>query len=120
MKQLGQDHINGANKKALMISFIIISSYMIIEAIGGFLTNSLALLSDAGHILSDSISLGAIQVENNENPHKDSLYGEHDESVQSMNTKSLNKSSNFLFKAKQSKNASLAMDQTHQFQCLAI
>lgn len=30
---------------------------MIIEAIGGFLTNSLALLSDAGHMLSDSISL---------------------------------------------------------------
>lgn len=31
---------------------------MIVEAIGGFLTNSLALLSDAGHMLSDSISLG--------------------------------------------------------------
>jgi len=30
---------------------------MIIEAIGGFITNSLALLSDAGHMLSDSISL---------------------------------------------------------------
>ncbi|GLO68345.1 MULTISPECIES: cation diffusion facilitator family transporter [Oceanobacillus] len=54
----GHDHTHGANKKALMISFIIITSYMIIEAIGGFLTNSLALLSDAGHMLSDSISLG--------------------------------------------------------------
>lgn len=31
---------------------------MIIEAIGGILTNSLALLADAGHMLSDSISLG--------------------------------------------------------------
>lgn len=31
---------------------------MIIEAFGGFITNSLALLSDAGHMLSDSISLG--------------------------------------------------------------
>ncbi|ASN07467.1 cation diffusion facilitator family transporter [Virgibacillus necropolis] len=41
-----------------MISFIIITAYMIVEAIGGFLTNSLALLSDAGHMLSDSISLG--------------------------------------------------------------
>ena len=30
---------------------------MVVEAIGGFLTNSLALLSDAGHMLSDSISL---------------------------------------------------------------
>ncbi|SET63647.1 cobalt-zinc-cadmium efflux system protein [Oceanobacillus limi] len=54
----GHDHTHGANKKALMISFIIITSYMVIEAIGGFLTNSLALLSDAGHMLSDSISLG--------------------------------------------------------------
>ncbi|KAB8139160.1 cation transporter [Gracilibacillus oryzae] len=54
----GHDHTHGANKKALMISFIIITGYMIVEAIGGFLTNSLALLSDAGHMLSDSISLG--------------------------------------------------------------
>lgn len=54
----GHDHTHGANKKALMISFIIITIYMIVEAIGGFLTNSLALLSDAGHMLSDSISLG--------------------------------------------------------------
>lgn len=54
----GHDHTHGANKKALTISFIITTTYMIIEAIGGFFTNSLALLSDAGHMLSDSISLG--------------------------------------------------------------
>lgn len=54
----GHDHTHGANKKVLMISFIIITAYMIIEVIGGFITNSLALLSDAGHMLSDSISLG--------------------------------------------------------------
>ncbi|KRG13667.1 cation transporter [Virgibacillus soli] len=54
----GHDHTHGANKKTLMISFIIITGYMFIEAIGGFMTNSLALLSDAGHMLSDSISLG--------------------------------------------------------------
>lgn len=46
------------NQKILLISFIIITVYMIIEVIGGFLTNSLALLSDAGHMLSDSIALG--------------------------------------------------------------
>lgn len=54
----GHDHTHGANKKALMISFFITTAYMITEAIGGFLTNSLALLSDAGHMLSDSVSLG--------------------------------------------------------------
>ncbi|MEN1967107.1 cation diffusion facilitator family transporter [Lentibacillus sp. N15] len=52
------DHTHGANKKALTISFIITAAYMIMEAIGGYLTNSLALLSDAGHMLSDAISLG--------------------------------------------------------------
>lgn len=51
------NHTHGANKKTLLISFIIITGYMIVEAVGGFLTNSLALLSDAGHMLSDSISL---------------------------------------------------------------
>jgi len=54
----GHDHTHGANKKTLLISFIIITGYMIVEAFGGFITNSLALLSDAGHMLSDSISLG--------------------------------------------------------------
>lgn len=54
----GHDHTHGANKKVLLLSFIIITVYMVVEAIGGFLTNSLALLSDAGHMLSDSISLG--------------------------------------------------------------
>ena len=49
------NHTGGSNKKVLFISFIIITSYMVIEAIGGVVTNSLALLSDAGHMLSDSI-----------------------------------------------------------------
>lgn len=52
------DHTHGANKKTLMIAFAIIAVYMIIEVVGGFITNSLALLSDAGHMLSDAISLG--------------------------------------------------------------
>lgn len=46
-------------QKTLLISFIIIAGYMVIEAVGGWLTGSLALLSDAGHMLSDAIALGA-------------------------------------------------------------
>ncbi|MEC0327041.1 cation-efflux pump, partial [Bacillus subtilis] len=38
---MGHNHNEGANKKVLLISFIMITGYMIIEAIGGFLTNSL-------------------------------------------------------------------------------
>ncbi|UTH14130.1 cation diffusion facilitator family transporter [Macrococcus equipercicus] len=52
------NHAHTANKKALLLSFIVITAYMIVEAVGGFMTNSLALLSDAGHMLSDAISLG--------------------------------------------------------------
>ncbi|MDS8826543.1 cation transporter, partial [Streptococcus pneumoniae] len=48
------DHAHGRNKKTLLISFLIITVYMVVEAIGGFLTNSLALIADAGHMLSDS------------------------------------------------------------------
>ncbi|PTI69976.1 cation diffusion facilitator family transporter [Mammaliicoccus vitulinus] len=51
----GHDHTN--NKKILLISFFIITIFMIVEVIGGYVTNSLALLSDAGHMLSDAISL---------------------------------------------------------------
>lgn len=54
----GHTHNYKANKKALTISFILIATYMIAEFIGGFLTNSLALISDAGHMLSDAAALG--------------------------------------------------------------
>ncbi|MBO8155435.1 MAG: cation transporter [Bacillaceae bacterium] len=54
----GQHHIKPENKKALFWSFILIFTYMLIEFIGGLLTNSLALLSDAGHMLSDAAALG--------------------------------------------------------------
>ncbi len=52
------NHSHTANKKALLLSFILIAVYMIIEVIGGLLTNSLALLSDAGHMLSGAAALG--------------------------------------------------------------
>lgn len=51
-------HSHTSNKKALLGSFILIASFMFVEVIGGILTNSLALLSDAGHMLSDAASLG--------------------------------------------------------------
>jgi cobalt-zinc-cadmium efflux system protein len=51
-------HHHSSNKTALLWSFLIISTFMVVEVIGGFLTNSLALLSDAGHMLSDAVALG--------------------------------------------------------------
>ncbi|MFS0870352.1 cation diffusion facilitator family transporter [Paenibacillus xylanilyticus] len=54
----GHHHAHPNNKKVLLFSFIIITVYMIVEAVGGFITNSLALISDAGHMLSDAVALG--------------------------------------------------------------
>ncbi|WP_270998947.1 cation diffusion facilitator family transporter [Listeria seeligeri] len=52
------NHAHNANKKALFTSFILIATFMVVEVIGGIMTNSLALLSDAGHMLSDAVALG--------------------------------------------------------------
>ncbi len=52
------DHSHTNNKKALLSAFILIAAFMVVEVIGGIVTNSLALLSDAGHMLSDAASLG--------------------------------------------------------------
>ena len=45
------------NKKILSTSLVIISGYMIIEFLGGYYFNSLALMADAGHMANDSLSL---------------------------------------------------------------
>ena len=37
---------------------MLIAAFFVVEAVGGVLTNSLALLSDAGHMLTDVIGLG--------------------------------------------------------------
>ncbi|MFD0714719.1 cation diffusion facilitator family transporter [Paenibacillus sp. GCM10027626] len=51
------DHAREGNKKGLLIALIITSSIMLLEFFGGLITNSLALLSDSGHMLSDASSL---------------------------------------------------------------
>ena len=51
-------HSHASNKTVLRNSFLIISTFMLVEVAGGFATNSLALLSDAGHMLSDAAALG--------------------------------------------------------------
>ena len=60
----GHDHGHGiggkreGNTSALRWAFGITTVILVAEAVGGWLTNSLALLSDAGHMLSDAASLG--------------------------------------------------------------
>ncbi|WP_270668397.1 CDF family zinc efflux transporter CzrB [Staphylococcus hominis] len=52
------NHVHTNNKKVLTISLIIIGLFMIVEILGGFIANSLALLSDGLHMFSDTVSLG--------------------------------------------------------------
>ncbi|MFF2483214.1 cation diffusion facilitator family transporter [Paenibacillus sp. NPDC058071] len=55
---LGHHHYDTkGNKTGLIIALIITSGIMILEFFGGLITNSLALLSDSGHMLSDASAL---------------------------------------------------------------
>ena len=45
------------NRKRLAITLGLVVTYMVAEVVGGILTNSLALLADAGHMLSDAAAL---------------------------------------------------------------
>lgn len=50
---------NGAgNRRALAVVLALTAGFTVVEVIGGLLTGSLALLADAGHMLSDNLSLG--------------------------------------------------------------
>ncbi|WP_458413587.1 cation diffusion facilitator family transporter [Schinkia sp. CFF1] len=53
----GHDHMREGNKKGLTIALLITAGIMLLEFFGGLFTNSLALLSDSGHMLSDASSL---------------------------------------------------------------
>jgi cobalt-zinc-cadmium efflux system protein len=46
-----------SNRQRLVIVLTLTVVYMLAEAVGGYLTNSLALLSDAGHMLTDVAAL---------------------------------------------------------------
>lgn len=50
-------HPHSDNLRTLAVSFGLIAGFMIVEFIGGLWSNSLALLSDAGHMLGDAASL---------------------------------------------------------------
>lgn len=54
------DHIptvTSANERKVLLSFFMIFGFMFVEAVGGVLSGSLALLADAGHMLTDAAAL---------------------------------------------------------------
>ena len=54
----GGAHVHGGTDKTrVLIAACLTGGFMFAEAIGGVLTGSLALLADAGHMMTDSVSL---------------------------------------------------------------
>ncbi len=49
----GHHHFRAASRRGLLLSLAIVGLFLVVEAVGGWLTNSLALLADAGHLLTD-------------------------------------------------------------------
>src|SRR5204863_5783433 len=51
-------HAHVAGRRALAISLVLIVALMVAEVVFGALAGSLALLADAGHMLTDAAALG--------------------------------------------------------------
>ena len=55
---MGHDHAHGtANRRRLAIALAIVGVFLVVEVVGAILSGSLALLADAGHMVSDVIGL---------------------------------------------------------------
>ncbi|MBX3470216.1 MAG: cation transporter [Planctomycetes bacterium] len=53
----GHDHRRTRDRRRLLLTVVLTASYMLAEVVGGWLSGSLALLADAGHMLSDVAAL---------------------------------------------------------------
>lgn len=62
----GHSHTAGKNENALWISLALTTTILVAELIGGVVTGSLALISDAAHMFTDAaalaIALAAIRI----------------------------------------------------------
>jgi len=60
------DHAKNANSRVLLLALLLTGTFLVAEVAGSFVFNSLALLSDAGHMLTDvaalTIALAAIRI----------------------------------------------------------
>lgn len=50
-------HAGDGNGRRLLLAFLVTAGFMVIEVIGGLISGSLALLADAGHMLTDAAAL---------------------------------------------------------------
>jgi cobalt-zinc-cadmium efflux system protein len=54
----GHSHHRDVGRRRLMFVLCITAVFMLVELVGGWIANSLALMADAGHMLSDVAALG--------------------------------------------------------------
>ena len=54
----GHSHTSDAPVRNLRIALVLTAALMVVEVVGGILSNSIALLADAGHMLTDVAALG--------------------------------------------------------------
>ncbi len=58
----GHDHshtptVTASNERTVLLALVLTASFMVAEVIGGLLSGSLALIADAGHMLTDAVAL---------------------------------------------------------------
>ena len=49
--------LRGSSRRSLVIALVLISGFVVAEVIGGLMSGSLALLADAGHMLTDAAAI---------------------------------------------------------------
>jgi cobalt-zinc-cadmium efflux system protein len=52
------DHLREVGRRRLLIVLAMTAAFMVVEFVGGWIANSLALMADAGHMLGDVAALG--------------------------------------------------------------
>jgi len=55
-------HVGGRYRWRLAVTFVLVFAFFLVELVFGLLSNSLALISDAGHMSADVVALGAALV----------------------------------------------------------
>ena len=51
-------HTHAGSQRRVSIALVLTGTFMLVEVVGGILSGSLALLADAGHMLTDTMALG--------------------------------------------------------------
>ena len=55
-------HTTSSNMRRVIFALVLTGTFMFVEVVGGILSGSLALLADAGHMLTDTMALALAAV----------------------------------------------------------